>query len=411
MATDIAQLSTYTDATREAHRDKWAKSVNTDLWLFNHIKGDKQPHNGEELVNFTLQTGLAESATFTAAGAAHPAAVQSTFDKGQLYIKKLLSIMKYNEEILHLTGKEAIVKRLVSLRMDTTDAYNILKEFSLYTPGNGILATATSVDSGQTFTVDSVRWLRKNMVLDGYDASNNHDADSIVITDINPSTLTVTVTGTITSVDTNTNFYYNDTWLTSGSRTISATKFTNGIETICSDVDPAYGNFEGLDRDSYEYAKAVVKYGASAGTNEAFTQDRLFDLLDLGQTQVGLKNLPKEAICDPKCFRAIYNSFRDEHQPTVFMPAKDGMPEGLQFQYGSHTIRIVSAHRAAPNKLLLPNLNHIIKYSGGPEGWDTTSGVRWIASYQQFEEIFRGWWNYGTDFPQSNMALFDITGA
>jgi len=93
------------------------------------------------------------------------------------------------------------------------------------------------------------------------------------------------------------------------------------------------------------------------------------------------------------------------------MPAKDGMPEGLQFQYGSHTIRIVSAHRAAPNKLLLPNLNHIIKYSGGPEGWDTTSGVRWIASYQQFEEIFRGWWNFGTDFPQSNMALFDITGA
>jgi len=410
MATDIATISTYSDATREAHRAKVAQSVNKDLWLFNNLKADKQQHNGEELVNFTLQTGLPESAGFTSAGAVHPGAVQPTFDKGQLYIKKLISIMKFNEEVMHLTGKEAIVKRLVNLRMGTTDVYNILKEFSLYTPSNGVLATATSVDTGQTFTVDSVRWLRKNMVIDGYDSSNNQDANSVVITDINPSTLTVTVTGTITAVDTGTNFYYNDSYVASGG-TIVTNKYTNGIQTICSDVDPTYGDFEGLDRDTYEYAKAVVKYGASAGTAEAFTQDRFFDLLDLGQTQVGLSKLPKLAICDPKCFRAIYNAFKDEHQPTIFMPTKDGMPEGLEFKYGSHTVRIVSSHRAAPNTLLLPNLDHLIKYNGGPEGWDTTSGMRWIPDYQQFEEIYRGWWNYGTDFPQSNMALFDITGA
>ena len=411
MAADIASISTFTDATREAHRAKVAQSVNKDLWLFNHMKADKQQHNGEEVVNFTLQTGLPESATFTSAGAAHPSAVQPTFDKGQLYIKKLIAIMKYNEEVMHLTGKEAIVKRLVNLRMGTTDVYNILKEFSLYQPADGILATATSEDSSQTFTVDSVRWLRKGMVLDGYDSSNTHDADGIVITDINPSTLTVTVTGDITSVDTGTNFYSEGSWLTSGSRTISGTRFTNGIETICSDVDPDYGDFEGLDRDTYEYAKAVVAYGASTGENEAFTQDRLFDLLDLGQTQVGLSKLPKMAIGDPKCVRAIYNNFRDQQQPAVNMPAKDGMPEGLQFQYGSHTIRIIAAHRASPNMLLLPNLDHLIKYNGGPEGWDTTTGVRWVPDYQQFEEPYRGWWNYGTDFPQSNLALFDITGA
>jgi hypothetical protein len=322
--------------------------------------------------------------------------------------------MKYNEEVVHLNkGDEAIIRDLTKLRTGTTDVYNILKEHSIHTPGNGWLATATSEDSGQTFTVDSVRWLRIGMVIDGYDSSNNHDADSVVITGINPSTKTVTVTGTITSVDTNTNFYYNDTWTTSGSRTIATTKFTNGIETICSNVDPAYGNFEGLDRDTYEYAKAVTAYGASAGTAEAFTQDRLFDLLDLAQTQVGLKNLGTLGYCSPKCFRAIYNSFRDEQQPTVFMPSKDGMPSGLQFQYGDHTIRIVASHRAAPNTLYIPNTKFIIKYSGGVEGWDNYAGsnVEKVAGYQQFEEVYRGWWNYGTDFPQAHMALFDITEA
>ncbi len=413
MASDLALLSTFSNATREAHRAKVNYSGNKDRWLFNHIKTDPQKHAGESLVNFTLQYSLPESATYTSENAAHPTVVNPSFAKGQLYIKKLLAKMQYSEEIAHLTGNEAIVRRLLNLREGTYDTYMLLKDHSIYNAGNGILATCTADDDGAGgLTVDSVRWLRVGMRIDTYTtgASGTITGDSLVITDINPTTLKVTVSGTSTSVANTNVIYLEDTF--TADVTISTTKFTNGIQTICSDADPYYGNFEGLDRDTYNYAKATVKYGSSAGTAEAFSLDRLYDLIELGVGNVGLSKLPKFGVADPKTLRAIYQTFRDEQQPTVNMPATEGMPETLGFKYGTHEIRLYGDYHCAPNTLYMPNSNYMVKYSGGPEGWDNYGGdIRFVSGYQAFYEVYRGWWNYGTDFPQANMALFDITGA
>jgi hypothetical protein len=117
-------------------------------------------------------------------------------------------------------------------------------------------------------------------------------------------------------------------------------------------------------------------------------------------------------VADPKTLRAIYQTFRDEQQPTVNMPATEGMPETLGFKYGTHEIRLYGDYHCAPNTLYMPNSNFMMKYSGGPEGWDNYGGdIHFVSGYQAFYEVYRGWWNYGTDFPQANMALFDITGA
>ncbi len=412
MATDLATLSTFSNATREAHRKRVEYSGNKDYWLINHIKTDPQKHAGESLVNFSLQYALPESATYTSENAAHPTVVNPSFAKGQLYIKKLLAKMQYSEEIAHLDGNEAIVRRLMNLREGTYDTYMMLKDHSIHAT-NGILATCTSDDDGSgSFTVDSVRWLRVNMRIDTYGtgATGTITGDSLTITDINPTTLVVTVSGTSTSVANTNVIYLEDTF--TASVNISTTKFTNGIQSICSDADPYYGNFEGLDRDTYNYAKATVKYGSTPGTAEAFTLDRLYDLIELGVGNVGISKLPKFGVADPKCLRAIYNTFRDEQQPTVNMPATEGMPETLGFKYGTHEIRLYGDYRCAPNTLFMPNSNYIIKYSGGPEGWDNYGGdIRFVSGYQAFYEVYRGWWNYGTDLPQANMALYDITGA
>jgi hypothetical protein len=89
------------------------------------------------------------------------------------------------------------------------------------------------------------------------------------------------------------------------------------------------------------------------------------------------------------------------------------MPETLGIKYGSHDFRIYGDYRTAPNTLYLPNSNFMLKYSGGTEGWDAYGGssIRFVSGYQAFYEVYRGWWNYGTLFPQSNMALFDVTEA
>lgn len=414
MASDLSLLSTYSNVTREAHMKKVAYSGNKETWLFDHIKTDPQKHAGESLVNFSLKYQLPESAVYTSENAAHPTCVQPAYAKGQLYIKKLLAKMQYSEEIVHLNkGAEAIVKDMMELRDGTYNTYMLLRDHSIHTPANGVLATCTSDDDGSgSFTVDSVRWLRIGMRIDTYGtgATGTITGNSLVITNIVPSTLTVTVSGTSTSVTDTDHVYLEDTF--TASVTIASTKFTNGIETICSDADPYYGNFEGLDRDTYEYAKATVKYGTSAGTDEAFTLDRLYELLELGVGNVGLSKLPKIAIASPKTMRAIYQAFRDEQQPTVNRSASEGMPATLAFDYSGHDIRLYADYRCAPNTLYMPNSNYMVKYSGGPEGWDTYGGgVRFVSDYQAFYEVIRGWWNYGTTFPQSNMALYDITEA
>jgi len=413
MATDVSALSTYANVTREAFRKNVEYAGNKSYWLFNNLKLDPQKHAGESLVYVPLQTQLPESATFSAEAAADPNAIQPAFVKGSLYIKKLLAIMKYNEEIVQLNrGEEAIIKDLLNLRLGTKAVYDLTREFSLHTPGNGVLGQATGAASGHTITVGSARWFRVGMVIDGYHAASQ-DLNSAAITNVDLSANTITVTdpaGDIASVNSDTKFFIEDTFVNGAA--ISATRFTNGIETICKDTDPDYGDFMGLDRDTYAYAKATVKYGAVPATNEAFTLERLYELLDLLDVNVGPEYMPTFGYCDNSVYRAIYNCFRDEQQPTVFMPEKDGIPSSLGFQYGTKMIKIYKSRFAAPNTLYIPNTSHIIKYTGGAEGWDNYAGaIQKYVGYQQFYETYRGWINYGTDFPQSNGALFDITGA
>jgi hypothetical protein len=247
MASDLALLSTFSNATREAHRAKVNYSGNKDRWLFNHIKTDPQKHAGESLVNFTLQYSLPESATYTSENAAHPTVVNPSFAKGQLYIKKLLAKMQYSEEIAHLTGNEAIVRRLLNLREGTYDTYMLLKDHSIYNAGNGILATCTADDDAAGgLTVDSVRWLRVGMRIDTYTtgASGTITGNSLVITDINPTTLKVTVSGTSTSVANTNVIYLEDTF--TADVTISTTKFTNGIRPFVLTPTPIMGILRGL---------------------------------------------------------------------------------------------------------------------------------------------------------------------
>ena len=408
-----ASLSDFANVTREAFRKNVEFLGNKTYWLDKNFAVGAQPNQGESLIWQPFQTALPESATFSAENAADPTPVLPTFIKGKVYLKKLLAKMLYSEETVQLTrGDEAIIKDLLNLRNGTMAAYNLIKEFSVHTPGSGVLGQATGAAAGQVVTMDDIRWFRVGMVLDGYDASNNHDADSVVVSNVNVVTKAVTFTGNVSSVDANTLFYYEDTWTTSGTRTIATTRFTNGIETICSDSDPIYGDFMGVDRGTYDYMKATVAYGASAGTAEAFTIKRLSDLCDIMDITVGPDYMPSLAYADNGVYNAIYQAFKNEQAPTIFMSAKDGIPAGLSFDYGAHQIKIVKSRFGKPKSLLLPNLKHIFKYSGGVEGWQTMAGqVQQVAGYQQFSEVYRGWRNFGTDFPQSNGALFDITEA
>ena len=405
-------LSDFANVTREAQRKNVEFLGNKSYWLDKNFSVGAQPHAGESLVWQSFQTALPESATYSAENALDPTPVAPQFNKGKVYIKKLLAKMLYSEETVQLNrGDEAIIKDLLNLRNGTLAAFNLVKEHSVHTPGSGVLCQSSENYGDQTFVVDDIRWMRKGMVVDGFN-SDTIVATAIVVTNVAISTKTITFSGTVTGVTTSTKFYYAGARTTGTALAIDTGRFTNGIETICSDSDPAYGDFMGVDRGTLDYMKATVAYGASAGVAEAFTIKRMQDLCDLLDVTVGPEFMPSLAYASNGVYNAIYQAFKNEQQPTVFMPAKDGIPAGLTFDYGAHQIKIVKSRFGILKTLLMPNLKHIFKYSGGTEGWQTLAGqVQQVANYQQFSEVYRGWRNYGTDFPQSNGAMFDITEA
>lgn len=406
-----AQLSDYVNVTREAQIKNVEYLGNKTYWLDKNFQVGTQPHAGETLVWQSFQTALPESATPSAEMALDPTPVAPAFDKGKVYLKKLLAKMQYSEETINLNqGDNAIIKDLLNLRNGTLDAYNLLKEFSVHTPGSGVLGQATGAAVDHTIPVDDVRWFRKGMRIDGYH-TNALEVNSASISSIDVAGKTITIVdpaSDIGAVDANTKFYYEDTFQ-GASETISATRFTNGIETICSGTDPAYGDFMGVDRVAYPYMQCTHTHGSTPGTPEAFTIDRMIELFDLADNTVGGDYLPRLAYMSNGVFNNIYKTFVNNQQPTINMPTKDGIPAGLEFQYGGMSIRLVKSRFAPAHTILFPNLKHIFKYTGGKEGWQTLAGqVQQVANYQAFSEVYRGWRNWGTDYPESNLAMFDV---
>lgn len=406
-----SQLSDYANVTREAQRKNVEFLGNKTYWLDKNFQVGTQPHAGETLVWQSFQTALPESATPSAEMALDPTPISPTFTRGKVYIKKQLAKMLYSEETVNLNqGDEAIIKDLMNLRNGTLSAYNLLKEFMVHTPGSGVLGQATGAAADHTITVDDIRWFRVGMVIDGYH-TNSKEVNSAAITAVDVANKTITIVDPDTdigAVDANTKFYYEDSFQ-GGSETIAATRFTNGIETICSGTDPAYGDFMGVDRATYGYMCATHTHGATPGTPEAFTSDRMITLFDLADNTVGGEYLPNLAYTTNGVFNNIYKTFKNEQQPTINMPAKDGIPAGLEFMYGGLSIRIVKSRFAQAHAILFPNLKHIFKYTAGKEGWQTMAGqVQQVANYQAFSEVYRGWRNWGTDFPEANLAMFDV---
>jgi hypothetical protein len=428
MATNVS-LSDFVNATIEAYVKKAVSLPNTKYWLNNNLKTQIINHGGETLIYVPMQTQIPESAFMSAENVANPSAAQPAFVKGTLYLKKIVAPMRFSEETVALNqGPNVIVKNLETITSGTLQAYNMAREFQMHQDGSGILChvvTATSTTStSHTITVDSARWLRVGMILDGYTAATPNGVD-MAVTDVNYDTNVVTLTTaaspTIAAGD---HWYYANTY-TGG--TYAATYFCNGIEHLINDSDAAWStpSTMGFDRDTQSFAKAVVKYGASAGTAEALTLGRMrsvCDSIDVNAGEVGTELI----YCGMGAFNAYQEVLRNENQPTVSMPASGGYPDGLEFVYNGKKIRIVSSRLvadvntsgasatvgsgAANGTMYFIDPKHLIKYKGGDVGWDTMAGsLQKVAGYQQYERVYRGWENYGCDFFKKQGRLNDIT--
>ena len=409
MATYVSQ-SDFVNVTMEEWQKNVPLTVNVKHWLNNNLKTKVLNHQGESLVNIPFQIQLIEGAQPSGENVANPTPRSPNFAKGQLYMKKIVARMLFSEETISLNkGSAVIVNDLNNLMNGTLNTFNMTREFMMHQPGSGVLCQATGAPSGHTVTVESCRWLRVGMTLDGYH-STNKDCDSVYITDIDYDANTFTLvdpSGDVGSINSDTEFMIADTYVTS--HTAVTTMFCNGIELLINDTDHDW-DVLGIDRGTYNYAKAVVKYGGTPGADEALTLARMRAVMDSIDINWG-QDLPSIIYCSVPVFNAYQEVLRNAQQPTVNMPAKDGYPAGLEFVYNGNTCRIVSSRLCLPETMFFINPDHLIKYKAADTGWDTLAGpLQKVAGYQQYEKVYRGWENYGVDVFKAHGRLADVTG-
>jgi hypothetical protein len=408
MATYVS-LSDFANVTMEEWQRTVPNLINHKYWLNNNLKTRVVNHGGESLINVPAQTKGMVSAMPTAENVANPTPVSPSYVNYDLYIKKIVARMILSEETMALNkGKAAIVDNLNRLMTDTLNDYNMTREFQMHQPADGVVCVSAEADTATTITMDSCRWVRPGMTLDGYKDYSDTTADhaDAVVSSVDYDNKVVTFTASLTSTTDGEEFVIANTY-TAG--TISSTYFCNGIETLINDDDPDYGDIMGRDRATYPDAVAVVKTGASAGTAEPLTLARMRSVLDSIDINWG-NDLPNIIYCPIGVFNSYQEVLRNANQPTVAMPAKDGYPAGLEFVYNGHVCRLVSSRLALPNTMFFINTEHLIKYKAADTGWDTLAGP-WekVSGYQQYEKVYRGWENYAVDVFKAHGRLEDCT--
>jgi hypothetical protein len=364
---------------------------------------------GEDYFYIPAQTQLPESVVWGGENVALPTASQADYGKFRLSWKKMHGVVEFSEEIIDLTkGAYALVNGFKQNTMGLLKAARLNLDAALHGDGSGVLATCVSVSTDDpsagydTVTVDSTRFLRPGMVLDGYDSESTptHDADGIVVGKIlTDTTFVTTIAGGADSVDSATKLYLEGSHDGSAERGASA-----GLSNIVDDS----GVFQNVNRSNYTWANAKVLDGDTPGTAQAFTEDRLnycFDIVykgsygdipDLLYTSVGVRNSYK-------------NHLKDLQQPVEVLPARTGFPAGLKYVYDGKEIPIYASVKAVPETMFGLSKAHLLKYFG-KMGWNTTDGLlKWKTGYLAFYAVWRGWFQHGTDWPEANFRYNDIT--
>lgn len=399
-------ISTYSNAVNSAYDKRMPAFINgaADLipWM---NKGTILPYSGEDYLYSPWKIAYGEGTKWTVpydgTNGTYPTALSPQFDKFRLSWKKLLGKFQLNNELVDIQkGVHNFVSVYSDALADMIEVFKLDLNAALHGSGTGSLATCASY-SGQVVTVDTTKYIRVGMVLDGYDASDNKDADGIVVTAINSDT-TFTCTGTVTSIDSATVLYKKGSWVT------TLDYAPNGIANI---IDDDTGTFQNLSRSTYPQIRAKITDGDTPGTNQALTLPRVRGVLDkIEKGEAGKVQPGTIAYGTLGCVNAFRDLLATENQPTATIASKAGDAEVPAWQYGSTMIPFFGSSRAIDNTLFFIDPKSLLKYLG-KQKWDTHGGglLKPLEAGPAVWGSLALWIQFGTNFPAKNGRLNDVT--
>ena len=200
----------------------------------------------------------------------------------------------------------------------------------------------------------------------------------------------------MTSVDANTLFYKEGSWVT------TLDKAPNGLTNIINNT----GTYLGLARASYPDMQAVVH--DNSGTPRTLTLALMDAVID--EIVTGYGTVPTHMVMNHKLRHKYWALVKADTTPTVWMPKKTGFPTGLMYAYDDKPIKVIVAYKSTDNMIWFLNKQRLFRYWGKYE-FIKRGGTMLLdlADYDAIQVKWHGWGNCASDGPGYLGRLDDIT--
>lgn len=289
-------------------------------------------------------------------------------------LRKDLKVPDYFRHVLEL-NVEATGLNMTALMMGNTD---------------GLLATCTAASTTDyVFPVDYAGFFREGQQVTFVDSADNSIiADEVEILSVDGYGKEITIDSATMSaaaealVDDTTEIYMQ------GAFSPSIEICPVGLMSHFSDTNTPYGTYQGKDRDDFPKLQALQHYGATPGTAEAFSQERLYDACSrMRSTWLG--KIPTMGMCNDMVFKHIAGYLRENQMLTEIIPSKAGTPPSIQIVVLGETINIYPLQHTPANSIWLTADDAVVRYPG-PSEWLMT-GTGKISVMENSDEYQARW--------------------
>lgn len=262
-----------------------------------------------------------------------------------------------------------------------------------YGDGSGKLAAVTA-DGVNTVTVDDIRFLEEDQMIDIVSTAGTVRAANRKITAINEATKVVTYDG----ADASASVVATDILVRTGDYGLEP----QGLTSIVRDS----GTLFNVDPTTADGRKWKAVRNANGGANRALSESLMINLSNDIRRNGGKTSLILTSLGVRTQYFNLLKGERRFTNTTKF----DGGFEALAFHHG-RDIPLVDDVDAPGNKLWFLDESSFKVYQEGPWEWEDTDGSVWqrVTGYDAFEAYMVKYWELATERRNSNGVLEDIT--
>ena len=317
-----------------------------------------------------------------------PTAGAQKYKQAHLYLTNLYGAIEVDGQLFEQAAEDyqafinVVDMEIQGLKRDLAVDLNR----QVYGDGTGTIATVVSV-SGADIVVDSTHWVQEGMVLVGIDPSTGAVADSgneLEVTDIDETTNTITVSGTITALAAA------DLLVRGSNSTNNYGKEWTGLAAIVSES----GTLHDINPADYPIWKATEVDISSGGSPGTLTELALINLVQKVDKKGGDVDV---FLASPGVFNAYWDLLQGLRQYTNGATLTGGQ-RAFSFTAVGKEIKFISDYAAPSNTLYALSTKDLVVNRKRDWSWMDRDGSMWsrVADTDAYEARYFQYSQLGT---------------